>query len=45
MDMILYHEVMQGKRVQGTMFPAGVWGFDPSLIRALPLTRKGTLSP
>ena len=31
MDMILYHEVMQGERVQGTMFPAGVWGFAQAL--------------
>ena len=28
MVIVLYHEVMQGERVQGTMFPAGAWGLE-----------------
>ena len=35
MDMILYHEVIQGERVQGTMFPAGVWGKAPKNVPLL----------
>ncbi len=35
MDMILYHEVIQGERVQGTMFPAGVWGKAPKNVPPL----------
>ena len=28
MVIVLYHEVIQGERVQGTMFPAGAWGLE-----------------
>ena len=31
MDIVLYHEVMQGEKVQGTMFLAGVWSFAQAL--------------
>ena len=28
MVIVLYHEVIRGERVQGTMFPAGAWGLE-----------------
>ena len=43
MDMILYHEVIQGEST-GNNVPCWGMGLCSSPVRALPLTRKGTLS-
>ena len=37
MVIVLYHEVIQGERVQGTMFPAGAWGNAPKPVPVFPL--------
>ena len=37
MVIVLYHEVIRGERVQGTMFPAGAWGDAPKPRSPLPL--------